>query len=106
MNIGQVDPSHPPFWLPGQDMTTANMFGYWTLAPCKPTPGDGGAPATCATGFECCSGFCRNEGQGLVCVNNPGGCSQIGEMCTMNSDCCGSGPSLGCVAGVCQNIAN
>jgi hypothetical protein len=105
-NIGQVDPSHPPFWLPGQDMTTANMFGYWTLAPCKPTPGDGGAPATCATGFECCSGFCRNEGQGLVCVNNPGGCSQIGEMCTATSDCCGAGGNVSCLAGVCQNVAN
>ena len=105
-NIGQVDPSHPPFWLPGQDPTTANMFGYWTLAPCKATPGDGGAPATCATGFECCSGFCRNEGQGLVCVNNPGGCSQVGEMCTATSDCCGAGANVSCLAGVCQNVAN
>ncbi len=105
-NIGAVDPSHPPFWMPGQDATTANMFGYWTLAPCKATPGDGGAPATCSTGFECCSGFCRNEGQGLICVNTPGGCSQIGEKCTMSSDCCGAGPSIGCLAGVCQSIAN
>ena len=79
--IGAADPSHPPFWMPGQDATTANMFGYWTLAPCKAVLSDGGAPATCATGFECCSGFCRNQGQGLVCVNNPGGCSQIGEAC-------------------------
>jgi len=102
-SIGAVDPSHPAFWMPGQDETTANMFGYWTLAPCKATPGDGGTPATCATGFECCSGFCRNLGQGLVCVNNPGGCSQLGEMCTANTDCCGAGPSVGCVAGVCQN---
>jgi hypothetical protein len=81
------------------------MFGYWTLAPCKAVLSDGGAPATCATGFECCSGFCRNQGQGLVCVNNPGGCSQIGEACKMSSDCCGAGPSVGCTAGFCQNIA-
>jgi hypothetical protein len=103
--IGAVDPSHPGFWMPGQDQATANMFGYWTLAPCKAALGDGGTPATCATGFECCSGFCRNEGQGLVCVNNPGGCSQIGEACKASSDCCGAGPSVGCIASVCQTIA-
>jgi len=26
-----VDPSHPAFWLPGQDLTTINMSGYWAL---------------------------------------------------------------------------
>ena len=104
-NIGAIDPSHPPFWMPGQDAMTANMFGYWTLAPCKATPGDGGAPATCSTGFECCSGFCRDQGQGFVCANNPGGCSQLGEKCGASSDCCGAGLSVGCVAGVCQTIS-
>jgi hypothetical protein len=24
-----VDPSHPPFWLPGQDVNTLNMRGFW-----------------------------------------------------------------------------
>jgi hypothetical protein len=104
-NVGALDPSHPAFWLPGQDQATANMFGYWTLAPCKPTPPDGGPPATCATGFECCSGFCRNEGQGFVCVNNPGGCSQLGEACSGNADCCGAGGSITCAAGVCQTVS-
>jgi hypothetical protein len=102
-NIGLVDPSHPAFWMPGQDATSANMFGYWTLAPCKPSGADAG-PVTCDTGFECCSGFCRNQGQGFVCTESPGGCSQLGEKCTMSSDCCGAGPSLGCVAGICQTI--
>lgn len=91
--------------MPGQDIATANMFGYWTLAPCKPTVTDGGAQATCSTGFECCSGFCRDEGQGYICTNNPGGCSQLGEKCGGNSDCCGAGPSVGCIAGVCQTIS-
>jgi hypothetical protein len=99
--VGTTDPSHPAFWLPGQDATTANMFGYWTLAPCKETLNDAG-PSTCETGFECCSGFCRDTGQGFVCVNNPGGCSQIGEKCSTDSDCCGAGQSVGCVAGICQ----
>jgi hypothetical protein len=99
--VGTTDPSHPAFWLPGQDANTANMFGYWTLAPCKQTLNDAG-PSTCETGFECCSGFCRDTGQGFVCTNNPGGCSQIGESCHTDSDCCGAGSSVGCLAGICQ----
>jgi hypothetical protein len=100
-NIGTADPSHPPFWLPGQDATTANMFGYWALSPCKPTMGDGG-PQTCAAGFECCSGFCRDTGNGPVCVDNPGGCHQVGEKCTTTADCCNTSGTVQCIGGVCQ----
>jgi hypothetical protein len=100
-NVGTVDPSHPAFWLPGQDSTTANMFGYWALAPCKATMGDAG-PQTCSAGFECCSGFCRDTGMGPVCVDNPGGCHQTGEACTMSSDCCSAGMGVTCVGGICQ----
>jgi hypothetical protein len=101
-SVGATDPSHPAFWLPGQDATTANMFGYWTLAPCKDTLNDAG-PSTCETGFECCSGFCRDTGMGFVCVNNPGGCSQDGETCTATSDCCGASTGSTCAAGICQS---
>ena len=103
--IGTADPSHPAFWLPGQDPTSANMFGYWALAPCKPTSGGGAdaGPQTCAAGYECCSGFCRDMGSGPVCVNNPGGCHQLGETCSSSSDCCNAGPSVACVAGICQS---
>ena len=99
--VGAGDPSHAAFWVPGQDASSANMFGYWTLAPCKDTLNDAG-PSTCQSGFECCSGFCRDTGQGFVCTNNPGGCSQVGEKCTTDSDCCGASSSLGCLAGICQ----
>jgi hypothetical protein len=30
-----VDPSHPPFWLPGQELNNSNMRGEWALSPCK-----------------------------------------------------------------------
>jgi hypothetical protein len=100
-NVGTVDPSHPAFWLPGQDITTANMFGYWALSPCKATMGDAG-PQSCSAGFECCSGYCRDNGMGPVCVDNPGGCHQTGEVCTTAADCCGSGMGVSCVGGICQ----
>ena len=99
-DIQTVDPSHPAFWLPGQSNDSINMFGYWALAPCKPGKDDAGAPQTCSAGFECCSGFCRAD----VCVEPPGGCHQVGEVCESSGDCC-MGASVSCVAGVCQEQA-
>ncbi len=49
-----ADPSHPAFWLPGQDLADQNMRGYWALDPCK-KEGEG-----CEAGFECCDGACRS----------------------------------------------
>ena len=97
-NIGASDPSHPAFWLPGQDFTTANMFGYWALAPCKATPADGGT-GSCTAGFECCSGFCES---GSCSVQAPG-CSSTGDKCTRSSDCCATGgSSIACIGGFCE----
>ncbi|AKT36933.1 PD40 domain-containing protein [Chondromyces crocatus] len=88
------DPSHPAFWLPGQDLTTINMSGYWALAPCS-QEGTG-----CSQGFECCTGFCQpDDGGNYVCSPNPGACSQIGEACTTAGDCCNA--TSNCVGGFC-----
>ena len=83
--VGQ-DPSHPPFLLPGQDEGAINMRGFWALDPCK---GDG---AGCASGTECCGGFCDGSGTdgGLVC-KSAGTCSQDGDKCEQTSDCCNAG---------------
>lgn len=89
------DPSHPGFWLPGQDLSTINMSGYWALEPCHQT-GTG-----CDQGFECCSGFCHDDGMGsLTCVPPPGGCSKVGDKCGADGDCCNS-PANKCVGGFC-----
>ena len=97
-NVGTADPSHPAFWLPGQDATTANFFGYWALAPCKQTPADGGA-ASCTAGYECCSGFCENGS----CGSQPPGCSNIGDKCTSTGQCCNtSGSNIECIGGFCE----
>jgi hypothetical protein len=100
--IGSADPSHPPFWLPGQDLTTINMFGYWALSPCLPTSTEAGA-SSCTAGFDCCSGFCRDQGSGQVCVDNVAGstCSMVGEKCTTAASCC-TGDGVSCVGGFCQ----
>jgi hypothetical protein len=90
------DPSHPAFYLPGQELLAGNMRGYWSVSPCK---ADG---MTCATGADCCGGFCEQNSSGaLVCgKTTPKGCSQEYEACTTATDCCD--PSDQCVNGRCS----
>jgi hypothetical protein len=93
-----VDPSHPAFWLPGQELGDQNMRGYWALDPCKQL-GEG-----CEAGFECCDGTCRTpEGGGpKVCAKPPAGaCAQIGDKCVQSTDCCDAATGIECVGGVC-----
>ena len=95
-----VDPSHPAFWLPGQDLNDQNMRGYWALDPCKKA-GEG-----CAAGFECCDGSCKEPSPGAppVCVKPPAGtCAGVGDVCSTNADCCNAAVGIECVGGVCGN---
>ncbi len=100
--VGTTDPSHPPFYLEGQD-NAPNMRGFWANAPCIATPGtaqDGGASGgACTEDYECCSGFC----QGGMCVNvSKVACTQVGASCTTAGDCCNSSSSaVLCAGGVC-----
>lgn len=78
-----ADPSHPAFFLEGQNEETTNMRGFWALSACIPTQGGG----ACQNGFECCSGFCDMG----VCVEpQTFSCVGVGGACTENSDCCNS----------------
>jgi hypothetical protein len=93
------DPSHPAFYLPGQELTAGNMRGYWVVDPCHP---DG---ASCETGDECCNGYCRPDGASgkLVCGGKPNGCAQEYEKCAMTSDCCGATLGFACINGFCAS---
>jgi len=89
-----TDPSHPPFWLPGQSLTNQNMRGEWVLSPCKQL-GD-----ECSAGFDCCEGFCTEQPDGSkVCSEGGGSCSQAGEACETPADCCDE--TLDCIGGFC-----
>jgi hypothetical protein len=92
-----ADPSHPAFYLPGQELDAGNSRGFWVVDPCKANG------QSCETGDECCNGFCRkdaNSGQ-LVCQDAPPGgqCSNEFEKCTIDADCCD--PTFHCIAGKC-----
>lgn len=92
-----ADPSHPAFYLPGQELGAGNARGFWVVDPCKPNGN------SCETGDECCNGFCRKDPDGgaLVCMDKPPGatCVQEFEKCTVDADCCD--PKFRCIAGKC-----
>ncbi|MEO7036214.1 MAG: hypothetical protein ABI548_19875 [Polyangiaceae bacterium] len=91
------DPSHPAFYLPGQELAAGNMRGYWVVDACQK---DGN---TCDTGDECCSGYCRPDDSGkLVCGGKPAGCAMEYEKCSSASDCCAvPGSEVECINGFC-----
>ena len=94
-----TDPSHPAFYLPAQELYAGNSRGFWVVDPCR---ADG---ATCATGNECCGGYCRAgvAGGALVCTNAQPTCSQQFEKCTTDSNCCGNqSGALTCINGFCS----
>lgn len=95
-----ADPSHPAFYLPGQELESGNMRAFAALAPCRQ---DG---TSCETGADCCGGFCRQTGQAddgspvLECVPPPENeCSRIDEVCLSVDDCCD--PGAYCINGFC-----
>jgi hypothetical protein len=98
-----TDPSHEPFWLPGQDPTTLNMRGYWSLPPCEPD----GQP--CSTGSDCCGGYCdETNDAGVPVCGKPTTqtCSNAGDHCTTTADCCNPQQSgLTCINGACASPA-
>jgi len=100
------DPSHPAFYLSGQEFGTGNHRAFAALDPCR-KDGD-----KCTSGIDCCGGYCYLEGQ--VELAEPVGscspkkdehvCSRPDERCSIASDCCGSDPPLNCIAGFCAVV--
>jgi hypothetical protein len=91
-----TDPSYPAFYLPGQEINAGNMRGFWVVDPCKPSG------SSCATGDECCDGYCRaNDSGELVCAEKPAGCAQELERCDVDADCCAHDQGVKCINGHC-----
>ncbi|HEX8794779.1 MAG TPA: hypothetical protein VF765_27725 [Polyangiaceae bacterium] len=89
------DPSHPAFYLPGQELHAGNSRGYWVVDPCEPNG------STCLTGDQCCSGYCEDVDGGFVCGMQPPGCTGLGNKCKTSSDCCGASQGIQCIDGYC-----
>ncbi len=96
VNHDGADPSHPAFYLTGQERISGNMRAFAALEPCRV---DG---SSCESGADCCGGFCRETSRGpdgtpvLQCVEPPEGeCSNIDELCFSADDCCD--PEASCI---------
>jgi hypothetical protein len=88
------DPSHPAFFLDGQELNADNLRGFWVLDPCQQTGNN------CTSGDQCCSGFCRSANGGpSQCVAPPTGCSNDYEKCSTAADCCNTADQ--CINGLC-----
>ena len=109
---GATDPSHPAFFLEGQEEDTMNMRGFWALASCLPSggtapdagaggdSGDASSSGGCQQGFQCCSGFCDMG----VCVDiGMVACQGIGGTCMTAADCCNSSV-VSCSGGMCKTV--
>ncbi len=96
-----ADPSHPPFYIRGQETCAKSENAYYALDPCKEL-GEG-----CLSGMDCCNGQCvkdQSTGQ-YVCGEPPppGQCSENGNSCLTDSDCCHHiDQGVNCIDGFCQ----
>ncbi len=54
------DPSHPPFYMRGQEMCGRSENAYYALDPCKASGG------SCTSGVDCCGGQCIDNGGGMM----------------------------------------
>jgi hypothetical protein len=97
-----TDPSHPAFYLPGQELAAANADGDWVTSPCS------GVNAACGSDDDCCNATgpsatheCRIVSTSPVArtCQLKTACSNIGAACTTSAQCCsGTCPAGG---GVC-----
>ena len=94
------DPSHPAFYIAGQEITSGNSRGFWTLDACR------GVGMGCESGDQCCDGFCNpsEDDPGVfVCGQPDGSCSSENESCASSADCCAiPGTPLECIGGKCS----
>jgi hypothetical protein len=97
IKVGE-DPSHPAFYLPGQELLAGNTRGFWAIDPCK---SDG---KKCESGVECCSGFCqKDETAGeLTCGRKRYQCAREFDHCETAKDCCNS--EAACVNHICTKL--
>jgi hypothetical protein len=92
-----TDPSHPAFYLPGQEIHAGNSRGYWSVEACV---ADG---TSCKTGAQCCGGYCQPSGDGgLNCSSQMPACSAQYDKCMTDSDCCGAQQGITCINHVCS----
>jgi hypothetical protein len=104
-----TDPSHPAFYLPGQEFGAGNHRAFAALDPCK-RDGD-----SCTSGIDCCGGSCSLPANSSefgdavgTCAPQTNSCAKRDERCKTHADCCapaaGQAP-FACIAGFCAVVS-
>jgi hypothetical protein len=80
------DPSHPAFYLPGQELKAGNSDGFWVNAAC------GNVGAACSINDDCCGGVgasptTRCDAVTSTCQSITA-CKTSGQSCASSGDCC------------------
>jgi hypothetical protein len=101
----EEDPSHPAFYLPGQELQAGNSHAYWVATPCAEQN------AACETDDDCCGGTgeapdseCRitDTTPSVVRRCQPiDACSNEDQECSDTTPCC-TGLVCPAAGGVCQ----
>jgi hypothetical protein len=108
------DPSHPPFYLPGQELLSGNSKAYWVLNSCVTAASTRSTATECESDLDCC-----NAPANAVCslqtpVANPAkrhcipvtSSSCIADdsatQCSSDAQCCGFSTGSRCANGVCK----
>jgi hypothetical protein len=91
------DPSHPAFYLTGQEDVAGNHRAFTALDPCK-NDGD-----SCTTGIDCCVGFCTDGkcGKPPPTTTEPL-CAKTDESCQGGVKCCSANDL--CINGFCGQL--
>lgn len=78
-----ADPSHPAFWLPGQNVDTENLSSFFAPRPCSNAGGE------CDSDGACCDDLlCRPTGGAFQCVAPAEACLLTGTACGDDESCC------------------
>jgi hypothetical protein len=105
-----TDPSHPAFYLPGQELAAGNSDGYWVSTPCV----DVGA--TCSSNDDCCGGTGSSPTTSCQIMSTAtvpplqqcqelGACANAMQECMTTDDCC-TGLACPSGGGVCVVVPN
>jgi hypothetical protein len=88
-----TDPSHPAFYMPGQELVAGNSHGHWVDSQCTDVGG------TCGSNDDCCNGTGASPTNQCKVVSTAtvpptkqcqaaSACAATGENCSVGSDCC------------------
>jgi hypothetical protein len=100
------DPSHPAFFVTGQELQAGNMRAFAALEPCRQNGSSCESSAECCDGRSCRQGTDANGQPVLQCADPPpNSCALEDDACTSASQCCpdenGSTTNILCINGRC-----